>query len=570
MRRGSGLLLLSWMLLAGCASQAPPAEPFPLKIGLLADSQITSQNGHSDFHLRSKTADAMVDVAIRPPALECVLAPEMLEVALQRLTEDTYGDREGVDVILYLGDAANSGGEDEIDTVLRILGEHRERTGTPIFIVIGNHDYLGAGNIVSTGIRFAMLNRIGRDENPPLTKYEVLKRFSEFNHANNMLPASTGFRYVDNIEAMEQNRDLDHDTGLYLCGRLSYQPTGLAPVDILLLDSSDYEDAPNWSEVADWGFYGVIGAVSFKDEPGHVSQLGCLEEMAESTTPQFRFLASHYPKDHLDRVTFAKPGEVPLNLTNFLWDVTDGVVSLPTFSESLNQNLDQLIIPGKHNYWVSGHTHVPTMPKQERFSVGGLLGERYFRGVNIGSTTDYRAHVAIVERFAKQRNTKLDNAVGTREIPLYQGGVTLLVDLARAIGAYARNYTNDTLFQPLIEPRDQWLKKTRNADLLNLGARFGLGKDDLSLDERYWIDMGAMILGLSKRYREEAWDDAHIEAAAQGVQEFMSGFIGRTGADRRDVIAGLGLLASAYECGAITTKFDFSPKSLRRLYENPK
>ena len=571
MRKGPCMSVLVWVALAGCASSRAPDVTFPLKIGLLADSQITSQNGHSDFHQRSKTADSMVDVAIRPPALECVLAPEMLEIAVQRLAEDAGGDRRGVDVILYLGDAANSGGRDEIDTVLRILGEHRERTGTPIFIVIGNHDYLGAGNIVSTGIRFAMLNRVGRDENPPLTKYEVLKRFSEFNRVNNELAASADFHYVDNIEALDINRELDHGTGLYLCGRVRFSPPGQAPVDILLLDSSDYLDAPDWSEVADWGFYGVIGAVSFKDRPGHLSQLGCMEQMAGPATPQFRFLASHYPKDHLDRITFAKPGEVPLNLTTFLWDVTDGVVSLATFSDTLNKNLDQLIIPGKHNYWLTGHTHVHTMPKHERFAVGGVIGERYFRGVNVGSTTDYRAHVAIVERFAKRRNTKLDNAVGTREIPLYQGDAALLADLARAIGAYGREHVDEPMFRAMVESRDGWKTKARNADLLNLAALIpGLGKSGLTLDERYWIDTGAMMLGLNKRYREEAWGDDHTLAAAQVMQEFMSTYVGLTGADRRNVVAGLGLLASAYESGAITIKFDFSPKSLRRLYEDPK
>jgi predicted phosphodiesterase len=569
MPRVPALLALSGVLLAGCASQRATEQPFPLKIGLLADSQITSQSGHSDFHQRSKTADALVDVAIRPPALECVLAAEMLEVALQRLSEDVDGDRAGVDVILYLGDAANSGGRDEIDTALRILGEHRERTGTPVFIVIGNHDYLGAGNIVSTGIRFAMLNRVGRDENPPLTKYEVLKRFSEFNRANNELPASTGFHYEDNFEAVERNRELDHDTGLYLCGRLTYTPAGSAPVDILLLDSSDYQDAPDWSEAADWGFYGVIGAVSFKDEPGRVSQLGRLEEMAGSDPPAYRLLASHYPKDHLDRITFAKPGEVPLNLTTVMWDVTDAVVSIPTFTETLNQNLDRLIVPGKHNYWVSGHTHVPSMPKAERFSVGGMLGERYFRGVNVGSTTDYRAHVAIVERFVERRNTKIDGAIGTREIPLYQGDEALLMDLARAIGAYGRAHADDLMYLPMVERKDRWKKKLRGADPLYIGTLLGRDRDDLSVDERYWIDTGAMILGLSKAYREEGWGDDHTLAAARRLQEFMSSFVGRTGADRRDVIAGLGLLASGYECGAITYKFDFSPSSLSRLYEDP-
>ena len=71
MKRGFYLPLLLYTLLAGCSlSPCQPAKPFPIKIGLLADSQITSQNGFSDFHYRSKSADKMVDVSIRPPALD--------------------------------------------------------------------------------------------------------------------------------------------------------------------------------------------------------------------------------------------------------------------------------------------------------------------------------------------------------------------------------------------------------------------------------------------------------------------------------------------------------------------
>jgi len=571
MRKGSGLLLATCLLLGGCAAQREALTPFPLKIGLLADSQITSQNGHSDFHYRSKTADALVEVSIRPPALECCLAEQMLRVALQRLEEDAFGSRRGVDLILYLGDAANSGGRDEIDTVLRILGEHRERTATPVFIVIGNHDYLGAGNITSTGIRFAMLNRVGRPENPPLTKYEVLRRYSEFNMANERLPAGAKFQYLDSFQVAAPDSSLDHDTGLYLCGRISYGEADRAPVDILLLDSSDYRDAPNWSEVADLGFYGVIGAVSFKDGAGRLSQLGCVTQMAGASTPRYRLLASHYPKDHLDRITFAKPGEVPLNLTNLLWDVTDLVVTLPTFSETLNQNLNRLIIPGHRNYWVSGHTHVSTMPKTDRFSVGGLAGERYFRALNVGSTTDYRAHVAIVERFDRWRNTRLDDAVGYREIPLCQAGAGELQALCRAIGDYAREHADDPLFRPLLVPMDLWLEKARSSDWLNIGAAiFGGGHKALTREERYWVDMGAMMLGLNKQYRDDVWTDEHTESSVRHLHAFAGEFTERSGMDRREVNTGLGLLGGAYEGGIITPAFNFSPSSLAKLATDPR
>ena len=575
MKRGFCLLLLMCFLFTGCAlTPSRPTAAFPLKIGLLSDSQITSQNGFSDFHYRSKMADALVDVSIRPPALECVLAKEMLHVALNKLTQDASGSKKGVDVILYLGDAANSGGTDEIDTVLAVLSEHRRQTAVPIFILIGNHDYLGAGNIISPGIRFAMLNQLGRPDNPALTKYEVLKRFSDFNHANDQLPAAARFRYADNIEALERNKDRDHRSGLYLCGYLAYNEVQKPRVDILLLDTSDYKDAPDWSQVMSLGFYGAIGSVSFKDEPGFVSQTTCLTHFASPTTTSFRFLASHYPKDHLDRITFAKPREVPLNITNLAWEVTENAFSLPTFSETLNQNLQTLLNSGKCNYWLSGHTHVHGMPAPERFILGGLAGEKYVTALNVGSTTDYRAHVAIVEAYESPRNSKLDNAVGYRQIPLFDCDDALMMAVTEAMEEYARQNANDPLFQPLTPTLNEWLKQAKQSEgLLDLPGSLlaGLQKKPSAADQirQYWIDLGAMILGLNKTYQLDAWNDEHTEASARHLQDFITQCVSRTGRDRSDIVTCLGLLAGAYETDLIPRKYSVDLQNLKKLCTNP-
>jgi hypothetical protein len=575
MKRGFYLLFLMCFLFSGCdMMQSRPTASFPLKIGLLSDSQITSQNGFSDFHYRSKMADALVDVSIRPPALECILAKEMLQTALNKLTQDTHGSKQGLDVILYLGDAANSGGADEIDTVLAILTEHRQKTAVPIFILIGNHDYLGAGNIVSPGIRFAMLNQLGRPDNPALTKYEVLKRFSDFNHANNQLPAATRFRYTDNIEAVERNKDRDHRTGLYLCGCIAFTETGTPPVQILMLDTSDYKDAPDWSQVMSLGFYGAIGSVSFKDEPGFVSQTTCLSHFAGTSSTAFRFLISHYPKDHLDRITFAKPREVPLNITNLAWEVTENAFSLPTFSETLNQKLLTLLTSGKCNYWLSGHTHVHGIPAPERFILGGLAGEKFVTALNVGSTTDYRAHIAIVEAYDARHNNKLDNSVGYRQIPLFDCDDTVMVAVTAAMEEYARQNVNDTLFKPLIPTLNQWLDKPKQNDsLLGLPASLlsGLQKKPSAADRirHYWIDVGAMILGLNKTYRLEAWTDEHTLASALHLQDFITRCISRTGRDRSDIVTCLGLLAGAYENDLLPETFSVDMPDLKKLCTTP-
>jgi hypothetical protein len=574
MKSGTFLLLLTCFILTGCVVEPRKQAAFPIKIGLLADSQITSQNGFSDFHYRSKFADTLVNVSIRPPALECFLAEEMLQIALNKLTQDPYGDKRGVDVILYLGDAANSGGADEIETVLTILARYRDQTGIPIFILIGNHDYLGAGNIVTPGIRFALLNRTGQPDNPALTKYEVLKKFSEFNHGNNRLPTNP-FRYVDNLDALEKNKNLDHRTGLYLSGILTYKEEGKSHVDIFLLDSSDYKDAPVWSEAANVGFYGVIGSVSFKNEPLFVSQTSFLKQFARASSPQFRFLASHYPKDFLDRITFAKPGQVPLDATNLAWAVTETAFTVPTFSKTLNQNLEPLVTSAGKNYWLSAHSHVPTIPPPERFIVGGLIGEKYFTGLNVGSTTDYRASVAIVERYEQNKNSRLDNFVGYREIPLFGPGQALLTSIPEAIGEYGRQYASDPNFKPLIPSMNEWLKEKgkRSGDLLDIGSSLlgGLREQKAKVQvDCYWFDVGATILGLNKKYIEETWQDQQTNASAVHLRTFVEQFVSRTGSNREEVLSFLGLLAGAYERGLLVDKFDLSPERFKKLCNNPK
>lgn len=574
MRKIGYLLPLVW-LTAGVSLEAFGKQNavFPIKIGLLADSQITSQNGFSDFHYRSKQADDLVDVSIRPPALECFLADEMLQIALNKLTQDSHGDSKGVDVILYLGDAANSGGADEIETALKILANHRQQTGVPIFILIGNHDYLGAGNIVSPGIRFAMINRIGRPDNPALTKYEVLRKFSAFNRDNNLLPAGKCFQYSDNIDAVEKNKDLDHETGLYLSGVLMYRQEGKASIDIFLVDSSDYKDAPDWSEAAGMGFYGVIGSVSFKDDGEFISQSGYLKKIAQSSNPQFRFLASHYPKDHLDRITFAKPGKVPFNITNLTWDVTETAFKVPTFSKSLNQNLEPLLTPQENNYWLSGHTHVPTIPKPERFAVGGLLGEKYFRACNVGSTTDYRAHAAIIERYKPLESKPVDKVLGYREIPLFDGSEALLKSLPDAIADYGRQHVSDPTLGPMIATPEEWIKMTQPQGIIETGTSLVGGLLNMKAkgkDNGYWIDVGATILGLNKRYQHETWKDPQTEASVNHIKTFVEQFVNRTGSNRQEVIAFLGFLAGAYEKELLPGKNNFSPESLKKLCMDPK
>lgn len=590
MKRITFLLLLACSIFTGgVTGKQKQNVHFPIKIGLLADTQLTSHNGFSNYNVRSKSADRMVDVAIRPPALECFLAEEMLGIALKKLTQDAEGEKAGVDVILYLGDGMNSGGTDEMETFFSVLEKHRDVTGIPIFVLIGNHDYLGCGNIVTPGTRFALLNRDGRPSNPALSKYQVLKKISQFNRASNNLPTNKKFQYIDNYDTVEQNKELDHKTGLYLSGLLSYSEEGKNSVEVFLLDTSDYKDAPDWSSLAKWGFYGAIGSLSFKDEPGVLSQTSYFKNIARSSSPDFRFLASHYPKDHLDRITFSKPGDVPLDVTNVAWEVTEGAFSFATFSKSLNQNLEAMLSQKKRNYWLSGHTHAPAMPRPSKIVVGGLLilGEKYFNGINTGSTTDYRAHVAVVESYERQKNNRIDKFVGYREIPLFDYREDLLAAILKAIGEYGREHYSDPNFQKVVEPMDEWIKEEKSVDLIDSSIKTltlqpgnlldkgfsALGvknKGAMGPEERYRIDMGAAILGLNKKYREDGWEDKQTEASTRHLRNFVKLFVDRTGNNRDDVISCLGFLAGAYECGKLPKDCDFNPSYLKKLCNNPK
>lgn len=100
--------------------------PDVLLIGVVADSQVTTTNGFRCPGLREKKVDKAVETAIRPPGME-LLAAKTLEFFLNCFTN--------AEVILYLGDGANSGCADELQQVLDTLRRRRgdARSGVPIF-----------------------------------------------------------------------------------------------------------------------------------------------------------------------------------------------------------------------------------------------------------------------------------------------------------------------------------------------------------------------------------------------------------------------------------------------------
>ncbi|MHC4694975.1 MAG: hypothetical protein ACYS67_19765, partial [Planctomycetota bacterium] len=288
-------------------------------------------------------------------------------------------------------------------------------------------------------------------------------------------------------------------------------------------------------------------------------------------------------------ITLNKPGDVPFDITNVAWEITEGAFSFPTFSKTLNKNLEALLSKKKRNYWLSGHTHAPATPRPSKIVVGGLLilDEKYFHGINTGSTTDYRAHVVIVESYERQKNKKVDKFVGYREIPLFDYREGLLTAILKAIGEYGLEHKSDQDFQNIIKSMDEWMKEEKSVDLIDSSFKTisqepgnllergfsALGfkqKGALGPEERYRIYIGSTILGLNKKYRDKGWHEKQTESSARHLRTFMKLFVERTGNNRDDVISCIGFLAGAYECGKFPKGCDFNPSYMKKLCDKPK
>jgi len=526
------LLVFALILVSGCAGRQ---ANLPIKIGLLADSQITSPNSTPECVYRNKDTDKRLEPTIRPPALE-YLAAEVLKIALDKLSED---DDEGkrIDVILYLGDGANSGGEDEIGRLFEVLMEHRNKTKIPMFMVIGNHDYLGAGNTPNEAERLLLLNRLTVDEEPPvrynrpLSKYEVLQKISDFNRDPDYLSPKTKFEYVDNRDSLDES--LDHRTGLYLAGHLVYPSNGEDIVEIFLADTSDYQNLrfkPELLRLAVHGWYGSISSID-KSGENRPAQIDCyFEKKWALQSPDFRFIASHYHPDNLDRARFSQiPEDIFFELENFVHGIYETVFGL--FGKRYtNQYLNRWLSDSRNNYWVSGHTHRERMssPHQGKVHVGGILEiltDASFRSLNIGSTTDYRSHVVIVEEYVRGKNTRVDKHVGYREIPVFDSNERLLRDIFAGISEFGD-------------------KKRRSQDLQNYDPNFHELED---IDNK---EFGASIIGLNKQYQKDYWLQKHTEASVKYLKEFIEWFSNKHPEyDRANIVTCLAFIAGANEKG---------------------
>ena len=408
-------VLVSIMLLVtGCATRGPEtiAEtpyrndlerhvllPDGMRIGLLADSRFqTAQSMHGAVFSRQQHKELIANEELRPPALGH-LAPDMLEYFLKRLI-----DEEHVDIIFYLGNIANNGCTDEVRAAFDVLRKYRdgldERAGkrVPIFYVIGNHDYLGAGRTPHTPDRnvYCYDRTVSADSklNTPQDKYELITRIHDFNignfNAGTEPPLMSGWRYSHNYDRQriqtacvvrDKGRYQHEKAGCYYAAKLTYEDGS----EILLVDSSDYYDHGEYADLklSTRKWYGLTGWVSTVDGTGQtidcdnsgravLLQAQWFACQQGTVAPPVRIIVSHYPLRSLSPI--GRP----------IAESSDVVCQLASLFRPR---------PVNGNYWFAADTHVRPYFKRDLVRSGSCINDRQreieVSTLNIGSTVDY-------------------------------------------------------------------------------------------------------------------------------------------------------------------------------------
>jgi hypothetical protein len=351
--------------LSGCAAPQQPARRTGL-IGVVADSQFNTLNPAGWNLWRRGPSDWLVDVAIRPPALDFT-SHYLLRSILAKQVDA------GAEVVFYLGDGANNGCQDElvgradvdgIDGIFTVLRQARARYRIPIFFILGNHDYLGAGNtsaFLSTRQVLCNAKRAGR--NAPLSKLDVMRLLHEFNAESAALDERWDYRDSWDARALARacngggrlrQRNQHLRRGCFLAGRLFDRRTRR---EYFLVDSNDYVDVPGGRLLA-----GRRGAVSFHDDEGSPSQVTWLVDHAEPDAG-VRVILSHYDVATINAGDDRGPYHHRL----------------------------RPLVRDRRTLWLSAHTHWPELRRADH-----RFGRRDQRVValetNLGSTTDYPAY----------------------------------------------------------------------------------------------------------------------------------------------------------------------------------
>lgn len=370
--------LLAAGCMTGCATHGTTASdqaaqvPPLLRIGLLADTQLTSPKATSAYLFRSKFADLAANVAVRTTAQEMFAAEH-----LGYLGADVAARHP--DLLLYLGDGANSGCDDELDPFFKQLGEVRRKAGRPVFFVVGNHDYLATGNQAAPSQRSLACAKGGY-----ATKAEIVARAARFNRVSWQQYAKKDPRFVRYADSLEHvnakpgdgcrsDEESQQQRGCYYAGIIEVNAAG-QKLQLVLADTSDYQSVivqPELGGVDVMQFAGLRGGMGFGKGSQNEWIASALDAGKDVPT---RIFASHYPTADL---------------------------SWPVFGRRLMSGRPgDLMLATGYNLWLSGHTHEPNPMRRlgaGTFKGGGLPQPMHYDEINVGSTTDYRMHGAIVE-----------------------------------------------------------------------------------------------------------------------------------------------------------------------------
>lgn len=390
-----------------------PSEPgnWP-KIGMVADSQFqTTQVRSIDINwLRGKMADKVARVAIRPPALNWA-ARSMLKAHLKGLKA------QGAAAIFYLGDGANSGCSDEFSDgfdetnhnsgsynggILAFLSKFRKDEAIPVYFILGNHDMLGAGSSSRNKIRNelcgherARLDTDGKPDgtkinNPPLTKLDVIRLTDNFNKQNeNFIEFSKDWNYNSSFDSTTEsncNRERrgqlvaegqNRKWGCYLAATVGFNH-GERKIEFLLLDTTDYVSVAK-SGIGKYELEGLRGAMSFGDSLKGLKSPSQTNWFVKNTQSgvAMRIALSHY---NISKLKF--PGLKYSQQFSNIFTTTD---------DSRKPKQDAAFV-------VTGHTHTQELEKvRTGFKIRSLNKILWLNELNIGSTTDYSNHAALLE-----------------------------------------------------------------------------------------------------------------------------------------------------------------------------
>lgn len=392
----AGAALLCAFAVSGCATtQANPATVQlhtgtpEFSFGTIADTQIQNRQAWAAHNLlRSPEADRRITVTIRPPVLD-LAARTLLRAHLDEQ------QKRGVSAIFYLGDGSNQGCISELasttqgdEGIFPILAKARQNSGIPIFFVLGNHDFLAAGN-TENPIQHAGL--CGGQSNVA-TKAQLIRMADDFNRTS---AAQAGWTYrASTSDALEAHCAGPEQTetrqsrrqGCYYAATLDIA-RGAKRYRFVLLDTNDYADVSR-NRVLRWGgntalttdFEGLRGAMSFRKATSQTSWLA--EQGRQSREagqrPDVLVALTHYNIGDLRRMV-----KVPLSRKTQLLG---------------NIFVDQAgAFYGERAFVVSAHTHTQTTATYattvtERRKALITLDE-----VNIGSTTDHPSLSAVLE-----------------------------------------------------------------------------------------------------------------------------------------------------------------------------